>query len=147
MSIRLIKVNDPNLFIKCLALRKLIFIDELHIDPYIERDGYDNINLRADHFLIEYNGMNIGNIRVIKEDKKTIDISRFGILKEYRGQGIGMMTLRMIEYFYYNRSYDHIVADVFVSAYDLFARCSYTKASKEMSFTNIPYIKMEKYLQ
>ncbi len=147
MSIRLIKVGDPKLLIKCLALRKIVFIDELHIDPYIERDGYDNINLRADHFLIEYDGMNIGNIRVVKEDKKTIDISRFCILKDYRNQGIGTMALRVIEYFYYNRSYDHIVTDVFIKAYDLFKRCGYTKISATMINAGIPYFKAEKYLQ
>ena len=146
MAVRFIKVADPNYFKKCLLIRKTVFIDEMHISKDQEIDEYDVLGSPyADHFLIEFNGMSIGNIRAVKNDDD-IQLGRFCILKEYRGIGLGTMTLKMFEYYYYNLGYKHITLHAIREAVPLYRRLGYTIASDAFSEAGYEHFLMEKYI-
>ena len=146
MAVRFIKVADPSYFQRCLLIRRAVFIEEMHIDPDLEIDEYDVLNsLISDHFLIEFDGMSVGNIRAVKEGDE-VHLGRFCILKEYRGIGLGTMTLKMFEYYYYNQGYKHMTLHAIRSAVPLYERCGYTITSDEFMEAGYPHFMMEKYL-
>ena len=96
------------------------------------------------HIVIPYFGYSTME-RAVKEGDE-VHLGRFCILKEYRGIGLGTMTLKMFEYYYYNQGYKHMTLHAIRSAVPLYERCGYTITSDEFMEAGYPHFIMEKYL-
>lgn len=144
MRIKLIRARDPHTLHYCFSIRHKVFADEMDADQYIERDRFDSFNLDCDHFLIAINNDPVGSIRVLKLDKRTIRLQRFCILKNYRRRGIGLKVLRMIERYYFEKGYEHIILDTLASTKDLFMRQGYSVIFSEFAKPSHSGIIMEK---
>lgn len=84
-------------FIKCLLIRRKVFIEEQSIDESIEADEHD---AHAYHYMLLLNTSNekqtpIGTARWRITDKG-VKLERFAVLKEYRNKGFGKIILDTI---------------------------------------------------
>jgi predicted GNAT family N-acyltransferase len=85
--------ENTELYQMTLDLRQSIFVDELGFDKHLEFDGIDN---KATHYIVLVDGRAVGCARLIETTDK-IKIERFGILKSYRGWGLGLLLLKFIK--------------------------------------------------
>ncbi len=86
-------IENVEYYQKSLDLRNEIFVNELGFNKHLEFDGKDS---NATHYLVQYNGIPVGVARWA-ESKTTIRIDRFGILKNYRAWGIGLLLIKLIK--------------------------------------------------
>ena len=75
---------------KCVQIRKKVFVEEQGVDVDLENDGYDK---ERKHLLIEVDGISFGTLRFREVDKKTLCLQRVCILKEFRGKNYGKILL------------------------------------------------------
>ncbi len=75
-----------------LNVRFNIFTEELGIDKFTEFDGLDN---KATHYLM-FVDMNPVGVCRWRKDEDNIIIDRFGIKKEYRGNGYGFLLFKYV---------------------------------------------------
>lgn len=94
MDIKIVAFGEGNTsYIKfALDIRFDIYSDELNIDKFSEFDGLEK---ESTHYLLFINDIPVGVCRWRKE-KKHILIDRFGIKKEYRGNGYGLLLLKFV---------------------------------------------------
>ncbi len=97
LSIIKIHGNQSNHFIKCLQIRKSVFVEEQHVPEEIEADEHD---ASAYHYLVLLNENSnrqtpIATARWRITDKG-IKIERFAVLKPYRNNGIGSNILQQV---------------------------------------------------
>jgi predicted GNAT family N-acyltransferase len=85
--------ENVEFFQDSINVRNEIFVNELNFDKHLEFDGKDDL---ATHYIVLYDGIPAGCSRWI-EDKEKIRIDRFGIKKEYRGKGLGLLLIKFIK--------------------------------------------------
>ena len=85
--------TTPDEIIDHFALRKTIFIEEQGVSETIEMDGLDD---QATLILAKMNHQPIGCARY-RLLENYIKVERVGVLKDYRGQGIGQAIMAFIE--------------------------------------------------
>ena len=74
----------------CLALRRVVFIEEQSVPEAIEVDGEDT---KARHVLAHLDGTAVGTARLLSYGT-TAKIGRVCVLKHHRGQGIGAAIMK-----------------------------------------------------
>lgn len=74
----------------CLAIRRVVFIEEQGVSLADEVDGRDGA---ADHLLAVLDGVPVGTARILIEGE-TGKIGRVAVLAPARGQGIGAALIR-----------------------------------------------------
>ena len=74
----------------CLALRKVVFVEEQSVPEELERDEHDATAL---HLLATLDGRPVGTARLLLRGD-TGKIGRVCVLQELRGQGIGAALIR-----------------------------------------------------
>lgn len=89
--------NKTSDFIKCLLIRRRVFIEEQSIDESIEADEHDE---HSYHYMLLLNASKekqipIGTARW-RPTEKGIKLERFAVLKEYRNKGFGKIILNTI---------------------------------------------------
>ncbi|KAK6904609.1 hypothetical protein I204_06790 [Kwoniella mangroviensis CBS 8886] len=89
-SIRI--ANTPEDIQRCMQIRKDVFIDEQGYDIRVETNDDDH---RSAHFLLVLLKTDeaVGTIRLINENNQ---LGRFAILKQYRGQGLGVPLIQAL---------------------------------------------------
>lgn len=84
--------NIENYMQTALNVRFNIYSEELNIDKFSEFDGLDK---ESTHYLLYADMMPAGVCRWRKEESHIL-IDRFGIKKEYRGKGYGVLLLKYV---------------------------------------------------
>jgi len=74
----------------CLALRRVVFIDEQGVS---EADEADDLDDEALHLLAVQNGRAVGSARLLVRGD-TVKVGRVCVLKAQRGQGLGAALMR-----------------------------------------------------
>lgn len=74
----------------CLALRRVVFIEEQAVPEELERDEYDATAL---HLLATLDGRPVGTARMLLKGA-TGKIGRVCVLRDLRGQGVGAALIR-----------------------------------------------------
>lgn len=131
-----IKVDNTIDLDKRLNIREFVFTKEQGVLKEIEVDNYDSLNNNCIHFLIKYKNIDVGTLRCLFQDNKTIKLQRFCFLKEYRNLGLGKMVLQYIENF--------INFDAQYQVYKFYEKCGYSKKIEVFIESNIKYIGMIK---
>ena len=85
--------TTPDEIIDHFALRKTVFIEEQGVSETLEMDGLDD---QATLILAKLNNQPIGCARYRLLDSY-VKVERVGVLKDYRGQGIGQAIMTFIE--------------------------------------------------
>ena len=76
-----------------LNLRQEIFVDEYGFDKHLEFDGRDK---EATHYIVLLDGIPVAYARWIDDGSK-IRIDRFGVAKEFRSQGFGLLLVKFVK--------------------------------------------------
>lgn len=76
----------------CLAIRRIVFIEEQSVPEHEEVDGLDDTCL---HYIMTVEGTPIATARIMPLDH-IAKIQRVAVLKEYRGSGTGKALMRGI---------------------------------------------------
>ncbi|NCB00533.1 MAG: GNAT family N-acetyltransferase [Spirochaetia bacterium] len=81
--------NQKELLVKCIAIRREVFIEEQSVPFEIEQDGLDTM---SSHLLIEKEGVPIATMRMRRTDEG-IKLERIAVLKSFRGLGVGKILV------------------------------------------------------
>ena len=95
-------VNNVNEMNICYKLREIVFIGELEIPHYDERDN------SSVHFLLIENDIPIGTVRIFPDDKIAV-LGRLCILKEYRKKGAGQFLMNEVINYCKKQRFEKIV--------------------------------------
>jgi predicted GNAT family N-acyltransferase len=119
------------------AIREKVFVKEQKIDPQRVRDAFDE---QAVHLLIFVDGEPVATGRIY-HDGTHFGIGRICVLKEYRGQGIGDLAVRLLLYkaFHYANEV-HIHAQQYLEAF--YAKFGFEAEGKPYLRGDIPHIDM-----
>ena len=74
----------------CLALRRMVFIEEQAVPEELERDAHDATAL---HYLATFDGRPVGTARILLKGD-TGKIGRVCVLRELRGRGVGAALIK-----------------------------------------------------
>ena len=92
MNISIDKIFTQQQMEDCLAIRRLVFIEEQNVPEELEIDGLD---VEAVHYHITVEQKTIGTARVRDRDNKA-KIERVVLLAEFQGKGYGKKLMRYI---------------------------------------------------
>jgi len=90
MSLRIVEATTEEALAACLAIRRVVFIEEQGVDEALEVDGQDS---KATHLLAHLDGTPVGTLR-IREVGTTHKVERVAVLSTCRGEGIGAALTR-----------------------------------------------------
>lgn len=119
-------VQDENTFDSIKAIRKIVFVDEQHVDPEIEYDEYDSLN-RDDviHLIATIKGKPVGTLRLIKEGNK-LTVGRVAVLKYHRNQGIGKKLMLYAEKYACNNGFESLSLGAQLTAIPFYEKSGYS---------------------
>jgi predicted GNAT family N-acyltransferase len=93
ISIEGFYLEESETYQEYIDLRSDIFVEEFGFNKHDEFDGNDRT---ATHYLVKYNNIPVGVARWT-ESRDLIKIDRFGIVKKFRGWGLGILLLKYIK--------------------------------------------------
>lgn len=93
MNPRIVVASEPSELIDHFQLRRTIFIEEQGVDETLEMDGQDDA---ATLIVLYIDNQPIGCARYRVLDT-AVKVERVGVLKEYRGQGLGQDIMAFVE--------------------------------------------------
>jgi len=80
----------------CLEVRKKVFVDEQKFNLDLELDEDDSLeNLKTINFLLYYEEVPVGTARLCYRNQEKWYLTRFCVLKEYRGKKLGDTMLEI----------------------------------------------------
>lgn len=144
MNFEIIKANDNDILKQSLEVRRLVFTVEKGISQELEVDSFDVLDSACDHFLVRYNGENVGAFRCMHKSDNIIKLQRFCFLNSHRGLGLGRNALEFTEDYYHNNGVKKIILDSQYPVKDFYEKCGYKTVSNIFMEVNIPHVKMEK---
>lgn len=143
-NIEICKADNTYILERCLNVRSEVFIIEKGVPKEIEVDNYDTLNEQCNHFLLKYNGIDVGAIRCLHISADAIQIQRLCFLKEYRKLGLGRTVIEYIENYYGNQGVTEVRLDAKYEVSGFYEKCGYKKISDIFIEANIEHIKMMK---
>lgn len=145
-DIRIILAETMEQLERHLKIRKAVFTVEKNVPKDIEVDEYDRLGACCNHFLIQYHHYDVGAVRCLHTTKGIIRIQRFCFLKEYRGLGLGKITMNYIEDYYRQKGKTTVEMDAKYEVCRFYEKCGYKRISDVFTEAGIPHITMIKKL-
>ena len=131
---------------ECVKIRTEVFVDEQHVPPELEVDGFDATGAPCDHFLIVDEGEPVGTFRCIFESG-AVHVGRLCVKKEKRHRGFGRAALEFIEKYYGARGYEKLTLGAQCAAIPFYEKCGFKVVSDVFLDAGIEHRKMEKALR
>jgi predicted GNAT family N-acyltransferase len=127
----------------CMAIRRLVFIDEQRVPEDLEVDDHDRLgDPIADHFLFLVDDQPIGTVRCLKKPDGVLKIGRVAVMKEERGKGRGHQMMDLIEASY--PTMQRFVLDAQTHAIPFYLKCGYEAIGEDFLEAGIQHRHMEK---
>ena len=143
MNRRIVVAVEPSELIDHFQLRRTIFIEEQGVDETLEMDGLDD---SATLIVLYLNNQPIGCARYRVLDT-AVKVERVGVLKDYRGQGLGQEIMAFVEaqiLEYTDKPW--ITLNAQLTAKQFYLRLGYVPIGEQFSEANILHQKMMKEL-
>ena len=135
-------VQTPEEFDCCVAIRTTVFVEEQEVPLELEMDEYDAI---ATHFLLRDGETPLATARLL--DKHGLaKIGRVAVLKEARGQGLGLLLMSAVIEEARLRGFTESVLDAQTYAVPFYARLGYVAEGEEFDDAGIPHFLMRRKL-
>lgn len=135
-------VQTPEEFDCCFAIRTTVFVEEQEVPLELEMDEYDAI---ATHFLLRDGETPLATARLL--DKHGLaKIGRVAVLKEARGQGLGLLLMSAVIEEALRRGFEESVLDAQTYAIPFYARLGYVAEGEEFDDAGIPHFLMRRKL-
>ena len=129
------KINAP----QAMEIRKKVFVDELGFSVFSE---FDNTDDQAMHLVISVDGNPAATGRIYYDyEHRTFRVGRYCVLKEYRGQGIGDLTFKLLLYKVFEYC-DKTEIVILPEKQDYYERFGFTKKCEEYADGHVPHIRM-----
>lgn len=138
------KVENEHELKEAFAIRQMVFIKEQGVPADLELDDYDAI---ATHFIVIDGEQVIGAARMREIDNNIAKIERVCILKNYRGQNLGILIMNEIEKNAKQQGFQKLKLNSQSYAIPFYEKLQYTVVSEEFIDAGIPHRAMEKYIQ
>lgn len=138
------KIDNQNELNEIMSIRHQVFVTEQNVPLDQEKDIYDQLNSKCDHFIIYVDGEAAGTIRALKKTDEVVQLQRFCILKNFRGRGIAHDVMDFIERFYKARGVRRLTMHAQAHVKSLYARHGFREVSEEFLEANIVHVEMEK---
>ena len=128
----------------CIAIRVEVFVDEQQVPVADEMDGIDDQCL---HYLTRAaeSSRPIATARLIPKEK-IAKIGRVAVLREFRGQGIGLAMMRFVISEAQRMGFTESVLDSQTYAIPFYQRLGYAAEGEEFLDGGIPHYKMRRSL-
>ncbi len=126
------------------TVRKKVFVEEQGVPLTMEIDEHDT---SADHFVV-YDGPNAiaaGRIRTIASEVGKVE--RVCVLKEYRGQHLGVLIMNALEEHAKKTGIHKILLNAQSYAIPFYEKLGYAVTSPEFMDADIPHRAMEKQME
>jgi predicted GNAT family N-acyltransferase len=129
-------------------IRRKVFINEQNVPPELEIDGTDEF---AKGLVVYDNGIPAATGRLIMlegpegcslQSQKNMTVGRVAVLKEYRGQGLGDLVVRMLIRRAFEEGHTTQVAHVQTHARGFYAKLGFYEVGEEYLDAGIPHITM-----
>lgn len=121
------------------AVRKEVFINEQHIP---EEEEYDEFETSALH-LIVYVDEQLAATGRIWHDGKAFRVGRLAVLKQYRGQKIGDLALRLLLYKTFSSGANEIVIGAQTYIMPFYRKFGFKEYGEEYLDGGIPHMAMK----
>lgn len=132
---------------ECFSIRKKVFQEEQNVSKEIEIDEYDSKeNQDTLNLLMIYDTFPIGTARLYYKDNKKWYLSRYCVLKEYRGRKFGNFMIEQFINKCYEKKIDELYLSSQLSAKDFYKRHGFDEFGEIYIIDNIPHIMMHKKL-
>lgn len=141
-----IRVQDEDTLSRCLKIRGEVFTIEKGVPREIEADAFDCLGGACDHFLIRFNGADVGAFRLAYTKENVAQIQRLCIFKKFRGLGLGKSALEQIELFCKKRRCTAVELDAKCSASPFYEKCGCKTVSAPFTEAGVMHVKMRKEL-
>lgn len=127
----------------CYDIRKAVFVAEQAVPLELEMDEYDDL---AAHFLLrDAGGAPLATARLL--DKHGLaKIGRVAVVKEARGQGLGLMLMQFVLDEAQKRGFTEAVLDSQTYAIPFYERLGFTAEGDEFDDAGIPHFLMRRKL-
>lgn len=125
------------------TVRTTVFVEEQGIPSEIEWDEFDNT---AIHFVVYNENQAIAASRLRQYENQIGKVERVCVLKEYRGQKIGVLIMKEIEQFAIKEGLKKLKLNAQASVVPFYEKLNYVVTSPEFMDVNIPHRAMEKQL-
>lgn len=144
--ISIIRVDTWEMLETCLRIRNDVFTVEKQVPKSIEVDEQDVLHSECDHFLIQYEGADVGAFRCRRLNGETVKLQRFCFLAAFRSKGIGRHAVEQMEAHYRARGIRRVAIDSKFEVFPFYEKCGYARVSDVFEEAGIPHVKMEKML-
>lgn len=145
-AITLLEADTPALLDRCLAVRQAVFTGELGVPTEVERDSRDCLGGECRHFLITRGGQDIGAVRCLPQADGTLQLQRFCVRRDCRGQGAGRQTLRKVEERFRREGFSAVALDAKCSAQGFYTACGYETVSGPFLEAGVLHVAMQRPL-
>ncbi len=133
----------PDQLEACYAIRKTVFVEEQNVPLDLEMDDYDAV---ATHFLLTGDqGQFQGTARLLNKNGLA-KIGRVAILKEARGQGLGLVLMESVLEEARRRGFREAILDSQTYAIPFYVRLGFVAEGDEFDDAGIPHYTMRRLL-
>ncbi|GGH83935.1 putative GNAT family N-acyltransferase [Pullulanibacillus pueri] len=139
----IIIVENEQQYQDALTVRKTVFVEEQQVPMELEVDEHEK---SAVHFVIyhEKHPVGAGRIRI---KGQTAKVERICVLKEARGQNIGLALMQRIEHVALEKGLKTLVLHAQTHAQGFYEKLGYKVTSDLFYDANIPHVEMTKAIQ
>lgn len=138
-----VKVTTEQELKDAFAIRKIVFVEEQHVDVEEEIDQYED---ECTHFVLydEYDAVGAGRFRIVDGKGK---VERICVLPSYRGNGSGKKIMDAIESYAADQPVQLVKLNAQTQAIPFYEKLGYTTVSEEFMDAGIPHKTMEKIVK
>ena len=123
------------------SIRKKVFVEEQGVPEHLELDEFDE---SAVHFIVEKDGQTIAAARLREMEPGIGKIERVSVLKEQRGNHLGILIMEYIETYAKEHHWQKLKLNAQVYAISFYEKLGYVITSPEFLDAHIPHRAMEK---
>ncbi len=129
----------PDSLDAALSIRRAVFVDEQNVSESEEVDGLDGA---CRQFLARFDGRAVGTAR-LKRVAEGLKIQRVAVLKDARGQGVGLALMRfMIDLIAREEPETVLLLDSQTQALAFYARLGFVAEGEAFLDAGIPHRRM-----
>lgn len=141
LKIKIVSYSEEQQILE--SIRKQVFQEEQNVPFELEFDGQDKT---AEHFLAYWQGKAIGTARLRFLEPQTAKIERLAVLKEARGQNIGMQLMQAVLERARQRQAEQATINAQLYIKGLYLKLGFEPVGEQFAEAGIPHLKMIKKL-
>ena len=137
-AVRIFPVTDPRMA-AARRIRHAVFCEEQQVPADLEWDAHDPT---CEHVLAEVDGVPLGTARIRLYQPGVFKVERVAVLKEARGQGIGLFIMAEIMRLLADRKASAVVLNAQTAVEGFYLRLGFVSHGEHFVEAGIPHVHM-----